>query len=264
MSNAQFLQQTFALEDRVALITGASSGLGAHIAQTLAKAGCTVVLAARRKQKLESVAAEIGSHAGSNDNVMSVIMDVTNRQSVESAIAEVVARFGRIDILLNNAGVAESQKLLEMTEEAWRLVLDTDLSAVWRVGQAVARQMVEQKTGGTIINIASILGMATQYGQANYSAAKAGVIQLTKTMALELGRKNVRVNALAPGYFATEINKKFLASERGKTYVDSLQPQRIGELHELDGAVLLLASAAASYINGSVVTVDGGTLLGHI
>ena len=260
--DTEFLRQTFALDGRVAVITGASSGIGAHLATTLARAGCAVAPAARRKDKLESLAAALNGDGGYGGEALPVVMDVNDRQSVESAFAQIVERFGRVDVLVNNAGVAESQKFLEMTEEAWSRVLDTDLSAVWRVGQAAARQMVGQKTGGSIINVSSVLGVAVQRSQANYGAAKAGVIHLTKTMALELGRKGVRVNALAPGWFATEMNREFLHSERGHAYIAGLLPQRPGELSELDGAVLLLAGNAGSYINGSTLIVDGGAILG--
>ncbi|MGI9311703.1 MAG: SDR family NAD(P)-dependent oxidoreductase [bacterium] len=238
------------------MVTGASSGIGAHLAWTLARAGCAVALAARRVDKLEQQAAQIGARA------WAVAMDVNDRDSVEAAFARIDARFGRIDVLLNNAGIAASQGFLEMDESAWRRVLDTDLSAVWRVGQAAARRMVAQDGGGSIINVASILGLAAQRRQANYSAAKAGVIQLTKNMALELARDGVRVNALAPGYFATEINRDFLASARGRDYIAGLLPQRAGDLAELDGATLLLAGPASGYINGSVLCVDGGSVLG--
>ena len=255
-SDADFLRRTFSLEGRVAVVTGASSGIGAHLASTLARAGCAVALAARRKERLDALAAALGASA------LPVVMDVNDRPGVEAAIAQITDRFGRIDILINNAGVAAPQRFTEMTERAWGTVLDTDLSAVWRVGQVVARQMVAQETGGSIINVASMLGLAVQRSQANYSAAKAGVIQLTKTMALELGRHGVRVNALAPGYFATEMNRDFLNSARGGEYIKGLLPRRAGKLPELDGAVLLLAGDAGSYINGSVVSVDGGALLG--
>lgn len=274
MPQSEFLQHTFSLEQRVAVITGASSGLGAHMALTLARAGCRVVLAARRKDKLESLAARIGEHG---TETLPLVMDVNDRHSVETAFAHCVAHFGRVDILVNNAGIADSQEFLTMTEHAWQRVLDTDLSAVWRVAQVAAQQMIAQvddanadvsvadsshpNTSGVIINIASILGIATRRSQANYSAAKAGVIQLTKSMALELARKGVRVNALAPGYFTTEMNETFLASERGREYIARLLPQRVGQLSEIDGALLLLASDAGSYINGSVISVDGGTLL---
>lgn len=262
MSNLNFLQQTFALTGRVAVITGASSGIGAHLAQTLVRVGCDVALAARRADKLDALSASI--NAANFGSAFAVVMDVTERRSVEDGFEKIINRFGRMDILINNAGIADSQKFLEMSETAWSRVLDTNLSAVWRVGQVAARCMVRQESGGAIINIASMLGLAVQKRQANYSAAKAGVIQLTKTMALELGRKNVRVNALAPGYFATEMNREFLNDARGKKYIADLLPQRAGELSELDGAVLLLASAAGSYINGSVLSVDGGAILGNL
>ncbi|MGR3914290.1 MAG: SDR family oxidoreductase [Gammaproteobacteria bacterium] len=258
MSAADFLAQTFSLKDRVAVVTGASSGLGAHLARTLSRAGCAVALAARRREKLEELAASLGGPA------LAVVMDVNARDSVEAGIARIIAHFGRIDILLNNAGIAASADFLEMREEEWQLVLDTDLSAVWRVAQIAARQMTAQKTGGAIINIASMLGLAAQRRQANYGAAKAGVIHLTKTMALELCRNRVRVNALAPGYFATEMNRAFLNSKRGRDYIATLPPARAGELHELDGAVLLLAGDAGSYVNGCVLSVDGGAMLGRV
>ncbi len=260
MADADFRHHTVALDNRVAVITGASSGIGAHASATLARAGCAVALAARRGDRLEALAAAIG---GGGANALPVVMDVNDRRSVEGAFAQIIERFGRIDILINNAGVAAPQKFLEMTEEAWRRVLDTDLSAVWRVGQAAARRMAAQKSGGSIINIASLLGLWAQRGQANYGAAKAGVIQLTRTMALELARDGVRVNALAPGYFATEMNRDFLESARGRGYIAALLPQRAGRLAELDGALLLLAGAAGGYINGSVLSVDGGAALGR-
>ena len=256
----EFLARTFALDGRVAVVTGASSGLGAHLAMTLARAGAKVALAARRRAKLAALAAAIGEAVG-GDVAVPVAMDVTERASVDAGFAEIVARFGRVDILINNAGIAAPAGFLDMQEADWQRVLDTDLTAVWRVGQAAARVMVEQKSGGAIINIASVLGFAAAKSQANYGTAKAGVIHLTKTMALELARQNIRVNALAPGYFATEINQDFLANKRGQAYIQSLLPGRCGELAELDGAVLLLAGDAGSYINGSVVVVDGGGFL---
>ena len=251
------------------MITGASSGLGAHFAQTLSRAGCKVALCARRREKLTEVAnalAEIGE-------TFVVTMDVNDRENVEVGVEKIVQHFGRLDILINNAGIAASETFLEMREEDWRRVVDTNLSAVWRVAQIAARRMVLQNQndkqnkksgGGAIINIASMLGLAAQRRQANYGAAKAGVIHLTKTMALELGRSGVRINALAPGYFATEMNRAFLQSKRGRDYIAAPPPARAGELHELDGALLLLASEAGSYINGCALSVDGGSLLGRV
>jgi len=312
-STAEFLRRTFALDGRVALVTGASSGLGAHMAGTLARAGCKVALAARRAARLEAVAdsianditvtnadtdtgtttvtnttvteadtvtggtgttvANTGTNTGDTGtgtdtvataDIFTVRMDVRERDEVEAGVERVVARFGRLDILVNNAGIAAPRGFLDMTEAEWRTVVDTDLSAVWRVGQVAARVMAAQKTGGTIINIASILGIGSQRAQANYGAAKAGVLHLTRTMARELARSGVRVNALAPGYFATDMNREFFATERGRDYLEKLLPGRAGELHELDGALLLLAGDAGSYITGSALTVDGGALLGGL
>ena len=250
-----YLRATFGLENRVALITGASSGIGAHAARVFARAGCAVILTARRAAKLAEVARAVEQGGG---EAMVQVMDVTERDSVAAAIDEAAARFGRIDLLLNNAGIAASERFIDMSEAAWREVIEVDLTAVWRVGQLVARQMIAQG-GGAIINVASILGRVAQSGNANYGAAKAGVIHLTESMALELAGDGVRVNAIAPGYFSTDINRNFLESAHGKKYLANLLPKRAGALHELDGALLLLASA--TYINGAVLTVDGGTLL---
>lgn len=263
--SAEFLRRTFALDGRAAVVTGASSGLGAHMAATLARAGCKVALAARRKERLDAVAEAIAAdNANATADIFTVTMDVCERAAVDAGFAQIDAHFGNIDILINNAGVAAPGRFLDMTEADWRRVVDTDLSAVWRVGQVAARRMAAQKTGGAIINIASILGLGAQRGQTNYAAAKAGVLQLTRTMALELARHGVRVNALAPGYFATEMNREFFATRRGREYLAGLLPGRPGELRELDGALLLLAGDAGSYINGAVLTVDGGALLGGL
>ena len=261
MHTADFLQKTFALPGRVALVTGGSGGLGAHFAHTLARAGCKVIIAARRRKKLDAVAASIQADGG---EVAAVELDVTQPDSVAAAMQQSIRAFGRLDILINNAGVAASRDFLAMEEREWQYVLDTNLSAVWRVGQAAAKQMTAQENGGVIVNIASILGRTPQRKQANYGAAKAGVIHLTKIMALELAAHKIRVNALAPGYFATDMNREFLNSDRGRKYITGLLPRRAGQLNELDGALLLLASDAGGYINGSVLTVDGGAQAGGL
>lgn len=249
----------FDLEHRVVLITGASSGIGAHAAQLFAAAGCRVVLTARRQERIDALAASL-REAGAKAEAL--VMDVGCREGIEAVVAGVVERHGGIDVLLNNAGIAATSRFLEMSEEQWSSVIDTDLTGVWRVGQIVGREMVD-RGAGAIVNIASVLGLGVQPGQANYASAKAAVIQLTRIMALELGRKGVRVNALAPGYFETEINQSFFASDKGRQYLSGLFPGRSGKLDELDGPLLLLASDAGSYIQGSVLTVDGGTLLGN-
>jgi NAD(P)-dependent dehydrogenase (short-subunit alcohol dehydrogenase family) len=247
----------FSLAGRIALVTGASSGIGAHLARSLAAAGADIVLAARRLERLEDLQREL--EAGGR-RALSVRFDVTDRASVEAAVEEAETKLGPIDILINNAGMAAVEPFLEMSEESWSNVIDTDLTGVWRVGQAVARKMAPRGRG-TIINIASVLALAVQRNQSNYASAKAGVAHLTRAMALELGRAGVRVNAVAPGYFETELNADFFAGAAGRSYLERLFPRRLGELSELDGPVLLLASDAGSFITGIVLTVDGGTVL---
>ncbi|MGP0060505.1 MAG: SDR family NAD(P)-dependent oxidoreductase [Beijerinckiaceae bacterium] len=247
----------FSLAGRIALVTGASSGIGAHLAQSLAAAGADIVLAARRLERLESLQNDIEAQGR---RALSVRLDVTDRASVEAAVEAAEAKLGPVDILINNAGLADTQSFLDMSEESWRNVIDTDLTGVWRVGQVVARKMVP-RGHGSIINLASVLSLVVQKNQANYATAKAGVAQLTRAMALELGRAGVRVNAIAPGYFQTEINADFFATAAGRSYAERLFPRRLGELSELDGPVLLLASDAGSFITGIVLTIDGGTVL---
>ena len=247
----------FSLDGRVALVTGASSGIGRHLAVTLSQAGAAVALAARRVERLEALRHEIEAAGG---RAVSVALDVTERASVEAGFAAAEEALGPIDVLVNNAGAAEPQSFLDMTEEAWTFVIDTDLTGVWRVAQVAARRMASGR-GGSIINIASVLGMAPQKNQANYCAAKAGVIHLTKVMALELARANIRVNAIAPGYFETEINAGFFASSQGQAYLERLFPRRLGQLDELDGPLLMLASVAGQFVTGTVVAVDGVALL---
>jgi NAD(P)-dependent dehydrogenase (short-subunit alcohol dehydrogenase family) len=247
----------FSLAGRLAIVTGASSGIGAHLARSLAAAGADIVLAARRLDKLDALRSEIESKGG---RAWSVKLDVNDRDSVEAAIDKTEIEFGAIDILVNNAGLADTSSFLDMSEEAWRGVVETDLTGVWRVGQVVARKMVPRGRG-SIINIASVLGLAVQKNQSNYASAKAGVVQLTRAMALELGPAGLRVNAVAPGYFETEMNTDFFQTPSGRNYVERLFPRRLGELSELDGPVLLLASDAGSFVNGVVLTVDGGSML---
>jgi NAD(P)-dependent dehydrogenase (short-subunit alcohol dehydrogenase family) len=247
----------FSLAGRIALVTGASSGIGAHLARSLAAAGADIVLAARRLDRLESLQKEIEA---TGRRAASVRLDVTERASVEAAVEAAEAKLGPIDILINNAGLADTQSFLDMSEESWRTVIDTDLTGVWRVGQVVARKMAPRGRG-SIINLASVLSLVVQKNQSNYATAKAGVAQLTRAMALELGRAGVRVNAIAPGYFQTEINAEFFATAAGRSYAERLFPRRLGELSELDGPVLLLASDAGSFITGIVLTIDGGTIL---
>ncbi|MCB1511415.1 MAG: glucose 1-dehydrogenase [Hyphomicrobiaceae bacterium] len=249
---------SFSLSGRTALVTGASSGLGRHFAHVLSRAGAGVIVGARRLDRLEDVVRDITSAGG---KAHAVAMDVTDAASVTAAFDAGEAALGPIDILVNNAGIPSSSYFVRMQESEWRGVLDVNLDGVFRVGQEAAKRMTSRGHGGSIINIASILGLGVLKTLAPYAVSKAGVIQLTKVMALELARDRIRVNAIAPGYVETEINDAFLESDAGKRLVAKVPMTRAGRLKELDGPLLLLASDAGSYMTGSVVTVDGGTLL---
>jgi NAD(P)-dependent dehydrogenase (short-subunit alcohol dehydrogenase family) len=246
------------LEGKTALVTGASSGFGRHFARVLAGAGAKVALAARRLDVLRKLEAEI---RGSGGQAAAVAVDVTDRASVAKAFADAEAALGPITILVNNAGVPSNSFFTKTTEEEWRAVMSVNLDGVFRVGQEAARRMAANRTGGSIINIASLLGFGVIKGLSTYSATKAAVISLTKSMALELARDNIRVNALAPGYFATEFNEAYLASDAGKRMLARVPMGRAGAVDELDGPLLLLASDAGRFMTGSVITVDGGHLL---
>ena len=251
-------ENPFSLKGRSALVTGASSGLGRHFAQVLSRAGADVVLAARRLDRLQTLAAEIEREGG---RALAVELDVTEPASVKRAF-DAAAALGPVTILINNAGVPSGSFFTKTSEEEWRSVLAVNLDGVFRVGQEAARRMVANGAGGSIINIASILGFGVSKTLSAYAASKSAVVSLTKSMALELARDKIRVNALAPGYFSTDINEAFLASETGKRLLSGVPMKRAGELQELDGPLLLLASDAGSFMTGSVITVDGGHLLG--
>jgi NAD(P)-dependent dehydrogenase (short-subunit alcohol dehydrogenase family) len=243
-----------ALAGRNALVTGANGGLGSHFAQTLARAGANVALAARRLE----------SHAGIEGlgrRVEAVTLDVTDPASVAAAFEWASAALGPITIVVNNAGVAITKPLLDHTEADWRQVIDVNLNGAWRVAQAAARHMVANERGGSIVNIASILGLRVASQVPSYAASKAALIHLTKAMALELARHRIRVNALAPGYVETALNREFFASDAGQALVKRVPQRRIGRPEELDGALLLVASDAGSYMTGAVLAVDGGHLV---
>jgi len=246
------------LSGRVALVTGASSGLGAHFAKVLAQAGATVVVAARRVDKLEVLVADISAQGG---KALAVAMDVNDRASVVAAFDQAEAAAGAVAILVNNAGVADPSRFVDSTEEQWDFVVDTNLRAVWRVSREASTRMIQAGISGSIVNIASILGLQPGASNSLYATAKAGVIQLTKNAALELWRSNIRVNALCPGYFETELNADFFRSEKGVQYLGKIQPRRLGQLHELNMPLLLLVSDAGSFLNGVALPVDGGHLV---
>ncbi|MHB8766329.1 MAG: SDR family NAD(P)-dependent oxidoreductase [Deferrisomatales bacterium] len=248
----------FRLDGRVALVTGASSGLGRHFAGLLARAGAQVAAAARRLGPLEEVVAEIGARGGT---AAAVALDVTDAASVRSAFDEAEARLGGVDLVVNNAGLAVTRPLLEFEEADWDRVMDTNLKGAWLVAQEAARRMVARGAGGVIVNVASILGLRVAGAIPAYCASKAGLIHLTRAMALDLARHGVRVNALAPGYLETELNREFFATEAGRRLVARVPMRRLGRLEELDGPLLLLASEAGRYLTGSVLAADGGHLV---
>ncbi|WP_207887618.1 SDR family NAD(P)-dependent oxidoreductase [Pseudomonas sp. 30_B] len=254
--------QRFSLAGKVVLITGASSGIGAHLAQVAATAGARVVLAARRVERLAELAARLADQGG---EALAVPLDVTDRASVEAAFDAAQARFGVVDVVLNNAGIGQGQRALELSEDDWRAMLATNLDGVWRVAQCAAQRLVQADRPGSIVNIASMLGLRVGMGYSHYCTAKAGVVQLSKALALELARKRIRVNAIAPGYFITEMTGGYFDSEQGRKYVhDAIPMRRLGELSELDGPFLLLASEAGAFMTGSVLAVDGGQLVNNL
>lgn len=248
----------FDVSGRTALVTGASSGIGRRFAEVLAGQGARTMIAARRTDRLETLAAEIGEAGG---NAHAVALDVTDRGSIETAFEEAEKVYGPVEILVNNAGVAGRTWSLELTPEEWRRVLDTNLDGVWFMAQTAARRMVEAGVGGSIINIASILGLGVSKTTAPYAISKAAVVQMTRALALELARHDIRVNAIAPGYILTDINRDFLESEAGRRMIARVPQRRVGEVGDLDGVLLLLASPASSFMTGSIVVVDGGQLL---
>jgi len=247
----------FDVAGKVALVTGASSGLGESFSRCLAARGAVVVAAARRVDRLQALVREGGAtHA--------VALDVTDPASVDAAMRRVEELAGPIDILVNNAGIADTKASLEVSESDWRRVLDTNLDGAWRMAQAAAKSMVAAGRGGSIVNIASILGLRQATHLLAYAAAKAALVQVTKSLALEWARHGIRVNAIAPGYVVTEMNRDFFASDPGQAVVKRIPQRRVGDPRDLEGALLLLASGAGAYITGSVVVVDGGHLVNSL
>jgi NAD(P)-dependent dehydrogenase (short-subunit alcohol dehydrogenase family) len=245
----------FDLAGQAALVTGASSGIGRHLARLLAAAGARVALAARRVERLAEAAQEIAAEGG---EALPFACDVTRAASVAETVAAAEARFGGLSILVNNAGVVTSKPLFEHTEADWDYVLDTDLKGAWLMAREFAARLAGSGRPGRIVNIASLLGSRTVGRVPSYCAAKAGLIHLTRVLAMELAPHGILVNALAPGYIETDFNRAFLRSEPGQRLVGRVPLRRVGRPEDLDGALLLLASPAGAYITGAVIAVDGG------
>ncbi|SDB34967.1 SDR family NAD(P)-dependent oxidoreductase [Pseudomonas sp. NFACC13-1] len=249
----------FDISGKRALVTGASSGLGEHFAQTLARAGAHVLVAARRVERLQSLVERIRENGGS---AQALALDVCCADSVARAVQ--IASEPGLDIVVNNAGVSVARPVLEQTEEDWDVVLETNLKGSWRVASESARWMVKQGRPGSIVNIASILGERVAGGVVPYAVSKAGVLHMTRALALEFARYDIRVNALAPGYVSTELNADFLASESGKRLMSRIPQRRFADPQDLDGALLLLVSQAGRAITGTTLAVDGGHLISSL
>lgn len=245
----------FFLDGRVVLVTGASSGLGRHFALTLARAGAKVAVAARRLERLHELVAEI---EGFDGRALAISLDVTDPESVDDAVLAAETELGAIAVLVNNAGVGGAKPALDTEPAEWRRIIDTNLTGAWLMARQTARHMARLGHGGSIINIASILGLVVRSQVPAYAASKAGLIHLTRALALELAANEIRVNAIAPGYFETDLSRPFLTSGAGRDLVARIPQGRVGEFSDLDGILLLLASDASRYMTGTVTTVDGG------
>lgn len=247
--------QMFRLDGRAALVTGASRGLGRRFALALASAGAAVALCARDAEKLEAVAKEIRDAGGTAEPV---VMDVTDRASVRDGVATAETALGPLRAVVNNSGIALTKRLLEVTEEEWDPVIDVNLTGAWSVAQASAIAMKAHGLGGSIVNISSILGQRTNPGVIAYNAAKAGLDHVTREMAAELAKHGVRVNALAPGYVETDMNRGYWETPPGKALMGRVPMGRLGQEADLDGPIVFLTSDASGYITGQIICLDGG------
>lgn len=256
------MSDRFDLSGRIALVTGASSGLGRNFAKTLSAAGAKVILAARRIDRLEALASEIEAAGG---EALAVSMDVTKADTIQAALDATLARFGEpADIIVNNSGLSREAFFTNMEEDDFDLVMDTNTKGVWLVARTFAGALVKAGKPGSMINIASVAGKRVGYTMAAYCASKAACEHMTRAMAIEMARYKVRVNAIAPGYFETEINDTFLNSDEGENMRKRIPMRRFGEHEELSGPLLLLASEAGSFMTGATVVVDGGHMWGSL
>lgn len=255
------LLKPFSLAGKLALVTGASSGFGRHFAPMLAQAGAKVALAARRTDLIREEADKIKAAGG---EAIAVTMDVTSSESIASALDEIEQSLGVVTVVINNAGITVPKLLLDLSDEDWNAVIDTNLNGVAYVTRETAQRMINAGVGGSIVNIASILAERVQRSLTNYAASKAAVVQFTKTAALELAQHKIRVNALCPGYFQTDLNGEWFKTDDGQALIKRIPQRRTGELHELNGPLLLLASDAGSLMTGASIIVDGGHVLSDL
>ena len=249
------------LRGKVALVTGGSGGIGAHLATVLADAGASVAVAARREERLAEIVNAIADGGGT---ALALRMDVTDPSSIEEAFERVERELGVVNVLINNAGIAVVQPALEADIQGWDRVLATNLRGPFLAAQACAKRLVARKAPGSIVNVGSIMGERVGGGLVSYAAAKAGLLHVTRALALEWARYRIRVNAIAPGYVETDINRGFFDTPAGAAVVKRIPQQRIGRLNDLDAVVLLLASDASSYMTGAVVPIDGGHLVSSL
>lgn len=248
------LHSLFDLTGKRILLTGASSGLGRHFAVTLARAGATVLMAARGLDKLQALAVEIEGFGGRCE---AHSLDVRNRDEIRSVVAAIEAD-APIDVLINNAGIAIVKAPQRMQDSDWDQVYETNLRGAWVLAQEFVKRRLADNREGNIINVSSILGMRAIGHLAHYAAAKAGLINLGRDLCVDLAAQGIRINALAPGYFETEMNRDWLRSEAGDKLRERIPSKRFGVPADLDGALIFLASGASRYLNGTVITVDGG------
>lgn len=245
----------FDVSGKVALVTGASSGIGRHFALTLARAGAKVAVAARRVEALGALVQEV---EGFDGRALAIALDVTDPASVKACVAAAETELGPISILVNNAGIAQTKPALELEPAEWDTVMDTNLRGAWLMAQETARHMARLGHGGSIVNVASILGLRATGQVAAYCASKAALVNLTRALALELARHDIRVNALAPGYVVTDINRALLEGPAGESLKQRVPQRRFGQPEDLEGVLLLLASEASRYMTGSILVIDGG------
>ncbi|MFS8037297.1 SDR family NAD(P)-dependent oxidoreductase [Xanthobacter sp. AM11] len=249
------------LEGRSALVTGASGGLGAYFAERLAASGARVAVAARRVEACEALCARIRAGGG---QAIALALDVADDASARQAVENTRRAFGGLHILVNNAGVTATTPLMDETAESWDRILDTNLKGAFLVGRAAASAMAEGGQGGSIVNVASILGLRVAGQVAAYAASKAALVQLTKSMALEWARHAIRANALCPGYVETDLNRDFFESEAGRALIRRIPTRRLGTLADLEGPLLFLSSDASTYVTGTTLVADGGHLVSSL